>query len=146
MTRFDSCLGRETASPWGAVSRWGPRVALRAGAGSAREKAELLAELLGKIGRKAEVVETSMLTPEKLASQFFRSYEQPFQPEVSPANFSDWKRRLAAHNDKGTRSLEIDPGDGNYRETHPEFPKADQRRRSGSPPMGPLSKLTRLPS
>ena len=74
------------ASPGDPVSgrRWGTRATLRGGAGTPREKADLLAELLTRTGATAEVVEVrapSPLTPADL----FRSAgnRPPFDPATS---------------------------------------------------------------
>jgi hypothetical protein len=76
--------------------RWGHRAALRAGAGTAREKAEILADLIRQTGRTAEVVDTASLSREETRAAFFRKFEQPFNPPVEKKQLSDWHRRLGA--------------------------------------------------
>jgi|GEM_PF-908629 len=78
----------------GSVVRWGRRAALRAGAGTAREKAEILAELIRKTGREAEVVETDTLTRDEAASTFFREADVDFEPPIDAGTMENWRQRL----------------------------------------------------
>ena len=76
------------------VAPFGPRAALRAGAGTAIEKAYILAELYTKAGYTAEVVgsrpDRSVIGPEV----FFRDYTRPFDPQISSAQRDQWARVL----------------------------------------------------
>lgn len=78
----------------GSVVHWGRRAALRAGAGTAREKAEILAELIRKTGREAEVVETDTLDRDEAAAAFFRDVDAEFDPPIEPGTMENWRRRL----------------------------------------------------
>ena len=78
----------------GSAVRWGRRAALRAGAGTAREKAEILADLIRKTGRQAEVVETGTLARDEAAGVFFRDIDAEFDPPVEPGTMETWRRRL----------------------------------------------------
>ncbi len=74
--------------------RWGPRAALRAGAGTAREKAEILVDLIRQTGRQAEIVEMSAPAREETPGLFFRDVTQPFEPGYTDMQLEDWSRRL----------------------------------------------------
>lgn len=93
----------------GAAMPWGTRVALRAGAGSAREKAELLAELMRDCGYTAEVVDSPGLPRDQTAATFFRSFDSAFTPPIEAAQLADWRRRLALPDMSTTKALQIDP-------------------------------------
>jgi len=90
--RLVSGEGRRFAM--GRSTLWGPRAALRCGAGTAREKAEILAELLRSTGREAEVVETTEIPRESVPAAFFRSFGASFAPVFTPTQSSEWKERL----------------------------------------------------
>lgn len=78
----------------GSEVHWGHRAALRAGAGTAREKAEILAEMIRQTGRGAEVVETDTLSRDETAATFFRNVESEFDPPIEPGTMENWRRRL----------------------------------------------------
>ena len=88
--------GRGDRFSLGSTVLWGKRAALRAGAGTAREKAEILAHLLRQTGRVAKVVEAAPLSREEAATTFFRDTEPEFAPPIGPDTFETWRRRLGA--------------------------------------------------
>ena len=77
----------------GSQSRFGMRAALRSGAGTARDKAEIFADLARQTGLDAEIVE---IDPRNriAGEEYFRSYEQDFNPQVSVETFKSWRQRL----------------------------------------------------
>lgn len=97
----------------GSTVRWGPRAALRAGAGTAREKAEILADLIRQTGREAEVLEADAPATSDGPGLFFRRFETAFAPAVGPGRLDDWRQRLgqrpqeARAVDVGTREAEV---------------------------------------
>ncbi len=70
--------------------RWGVRGTLRGGAGTPREKAELLAALYQRSGLKAEIVTGTLDSQVSLAS-IFRSVPRRFQPKVDMATIQSWR-------------------------------------------------------
>ncbi len=86
-------------SPTNLVSRvrWGPRATLRAGLGTARENADLLAELLERAGYTAEVVgpwrggEGEEPTPETLREMFWEPVEVGFELDASDEQLATWE-------------------------------------------------------
>lgn len=78
----------------GSTVRWGRRAALRAGAGTAREKAEILADLIRQTGREAEVLEADRISMANASGLFFRRFETAFAPAVGPGALEDWRQRL----------------------------------------------------
>ena len=85
----------------GAVTdmRWGVRGTLRGGAGTPREKAELLAALYGRAGFQASVVsaqtkdEDPSVTPAERA--FLRTIARTFAPAVDDATLAHWAAEMA---------------------------------------------------
>ncbi|WP_084421712.1 hypothetical protein [Henriciella litoralis] len=74
--------------------RFGTRAALRAGAGTAREKADILKQLVEQTGRTAEVVEIGALPRSETNRVFFRDYDQAFTPDISEKQMKNWQTRL----------------------------------------------------
>lgn len=74
--------------------RFGTRAALRAGAGTGREKADILKQLVTQTGRQAEVVEIAALPRTETARVFYRSYDQAFTPEITERQMENWQTRL----------------------------------------------------
>ena len=66
----------------GNACKFGPRAALRAGAGTAREKAEILAQLIRQTGRQADVVEIPNVE-KQVEKFFFKDFDQNFEPPLS---------------------------------------------------------------
>lgn len=85
---------RKDSFRYGYEAYVGTRAALRAGAGTAPEKAEILVELVRQTGREARVVNADNPAENETKDIFYRSYEQPFEPDFSKAKLKDWKRRL----------------------------------------------------
>ena len=83
--------------------RWGARAALRAGAGTAREKAEILADLIRQTGREARVVEGGDMGHEADRGVFFREYSPVFEPQVKKSQVDRWRQAL------GQPDIKIDP-------------------------------------
>ena len=81
---------------FGNTVRYGTRAALRAGAGTAREKAELLADLMRQTGANAEVVEISKPGRDETAGLFYRDFEQEFDPAFNAGQLGNWRDRLGA--------------------------------------------------
>lgn len=76
--------------------RWGPRATLRCGAGTPREKAELLAELLTAAGASSRVATAELradLTGR--ADLLFRPIARQFAPNVDDQTLDVWLRQLA---------------------------------------------------
>lgn len=90
------------ASSWrlqlGSETPFGSRAALRAGAGTAREKAEVLAHLVRQMGLQAEVLEGA--SKARASDCFFRETEQPFAPPISSKQARDWRNRLGPSDPK----------------------------------------------
>ncbi len=86
----------------------GVRAALRAGAGTAREKAEILAYLLRESGLQAEVMDAPAIARTETRETFFRATDQPFAPPIDAAQIRDWARRLGLSAGPGA-ALNIDP-------------------------------------
>lgn len=75
--------------------RWGTRATLRCGAGTPREKAELLAELLTAAGAPAQVMTTQLRADlAGTAELLFRPVERAFMPDVDGATLDEWRRML----------------------------------------------------
>jgi hypothetical protein len=75
--------------------RWGTRGTLRGGAGTPREKAELLVELYARAGFDAEVVHGAP-DPAKLDGKkvLWRVIDRPFAPVYTPAEAEAWNLAL----------------------------------------------------
>lgn len=80
---------------------WGPRATLRSGAGSPRDKVELLKDLLTQAGFSAKVVLTSY-QPEQaeVAAHFARKEIPAFQPKEEPGRIEAWVEHLKIPQDK----------------------------------------------
>ena len=75
--------------------RWGTRAALRGGAGTPREKADLLAELYQRAGLEAEVVTSPDTRAEsERENAFYHPVENPFAPEIDPETVTYWRTEL----------------------------------------------------
>ncbi len=74
---------------------WGSRGTLRSGTGTARDKAELLAELFTKAGFPAQVRLASMpADPDWVKKVLLRTVERPFSPAATDAEVSRWLELL----------------------------------------------------
>lgn len=70
------------------VVRWGWRGTLRGGAGTMREKAELLAELYRQAGHTAEVMGGRWVErPDDARALLYRPLEAPFEPDLDDASY-----------------------------------------------------------
>jgi len=78
----------------GAKRRFGERAALRAGAGTAYEKASILQDLLSQAGHEARIVMSPHVPNEKVQGLFFRNYEQAFAPDLEESDLRAWQERL----------------------------------------------------
>jgi len=100
----------------GAVNevRWGVRGTLRGGAGTPREKAELLAALYQRAGFDASVVvgNATDSDPDNRPAQraFLRPIKREVAPAVDTATLSAWKKRMAAVG-QVPEQVAIDPDD-----------------------------------
>ena len=74
----------------GEQRRFGERAALRAGAGTAFEKASILRRLLQQAGFDARVVMTSSLPRNEVAGVFHRNFEQVFEPSIAEEEVRSW--------------------------------------------------------
>ena len=73
------------------VVRWGAKGTLRGGAGTPREKAELLADLYTEMGYEAELVEgRTPLSTEDIKGLFFRPVDHEFDPDADEAQIRTW--------------------------------------------------------
>ncbi len=80
-------------SDLGTAIRWGVRGTLRGGAGTPREKADLLAALYQRSGFKAEVV-TGTLDAQVSLPSIFRSVPRRFAPKVDLATIQSWRAAM----------------------------------------------------
>ena len=84
-----SFYGAETAT------RWGIKGTLRGGAGTPREKADLLVDLYKQAGFEAEVVsgqaDLAKIDGHKV---LLRTYDRKYAPPISPTQASDWAKAL----------------------------------------------------
>lgn len=93
------------------ATRWGSRGTLRGGAGTPREKAELLAELYRRAGWEAEVLQAVIPMPKESVQQvLLRPLERPFAPEISERQMKRWRSRLELPKEPQTTLPRIDPG------------------------------------
>jgi hypothetical protein len=89
--------------------RWGVRGTLRGGAGTPREKAELLAELYRRAGWKAEVLVGSGLeTPEQTKRLLWRPVERRFAPDIDEAQIEQWQQRVGQSSEETPATERID--------------------------------------
>jgi hypothetical protein len=86
----------------GSHVKWGARAALRAGAGTAREKAEILADLIRQTGREANVVELPEFPREDGPGIFYRDFAPGFAPQVGKEQVERWRKAL------GQPALDVD--------------------------------------
>ena len=76
------------------VVRWGSRGVLRGGAGTPRERADLLAELFARAGFPARVVAgSSTLTADQVRTALLRSVQRDFLPSLDLATLADWRQQ-----------------------------------------------------
>lgn len=87
--------------------RWGTRATLRGGAGTPREKVELLAELYRRAGFEASVVYGSPTDALLGSKVLLRSIARPFAPPIDAATVSKWMGMI----DRGPAKARIDPDD-----------------------------------
>lgn len=78
--------------------RWGTDAALRCGAGTPREKAELLAGLLQRAGFDATVIQGA-LDPARAGDLLVAAPSLPFSPVVDDGRVDQWLSRLGADPD-----------------------------------------------
>jgi hypothetical protein len=97
----------EVGSSFDSWAFWGARGTLRGGAGTPRDKAELLAHLLDRAGFDAEVVE-ARYPPEDTPSLYLRSVDRPFDPDVDESRLDDWASRLGV-GAEGGGAARLDP-------------------------------------
>ncbi len=91
----------------GGGRQWGSRATLRSAAGTAREKADLLAGLLQEAGVSAEVVETPATGSGSDAGRvFYRGFEQAFDPDMGAGDLAAWRTRLG-HDTSGPGMVDI---------------------------------------
>ncbi len=86
--------GAPTRLRLGSQVKWGARAALRAGAGTAREKAEILADLIRRTGREASVVELAEIGREADNGVFYRDFSSVFAPKVGQGQVERWRKAL----------------------------------------------------
>ena len=78
----------------GSKRRFGERAALRAGAGTAYEKAAILQDLLTQAGHEARIVMSPKMSREQVHTLFFRDYEQAFDPDLAEADLRNWQQKI----------------------------------------------------
>lgn len=93
-TRPDG-FGTRSGDVVGAM-RWGVHGTLRCGAGTPREKAELLAKLYRDAGFDAEVVAGQLDPAVDVRRILFRHVERVFAPEASQSRMQGWARAMDA--------------------------------------------------
>lgn len=79
-----------------AMMRWGVRGTLRCGAGTPREKAELLATLLRAVGFEAEVMSGRVDPAIDPRPILFRPVTRAFAPQISREQVDGWLRDMGA--------------------------------------------------
>jgi hypothetical protein len=99
------------------ATRWGVRGTLRGGAGTPREKAELLVHLYTEAGIVAEVVRGEA-DPERVDGQkiLLREYTRPFAPDIDPERGELWLDALgqASPNEPPARTaIDADESEAN---------------------------------
>lgn len=94
--------------------RWGERGALRAGQGTFREKADILAGLLNQAGYEAEVVgpyrDRSLVTSERVMDAFFRDIEREASFDISDREAEKIAAKLSGKDNR--EGLDEPPGTG----------------------------------
>lgn len=74
---------------------WGARGTLRGGAGTPRDRAELLAHLYREAGVEAEVVVADAgLSKTELKALYFRPVDHAFDPDIDEAQVDEWLGRV----------------------------------------------------
>lgn len=74
--------------------RWGADATLRGGAGTARERADLLAALLARAGWTTEIWVGAPATPVDALAIAARPPSRPFSPPVDPARIDAWGQAI----------------------------------------------------
>ncbi|MFH5801597.1 hypothetical protein [Haladaptatus sp. CMAA 1911] len=75
--------------------RWGIRGTLRGGAGTPREKAELLADLYRRAGWTAEVlIGDGLDEPAQMKRLLWQPLERQFAPQIDEQQIEEWHKRL----------------------------------------------------
>ena len=103
---------------YGEKMRWGVRGTLRGGAGTPREKAELLAELYHRAGWKAEVLVGSGLEDtEQTKRLLWRPVERRFAPDIDKETIEQWQQRVGQSSKEEQSAIEAidENGDGSRR-------------------------------
>ena len=79
-------------------TRWGTRATLRGGAGTPRDKADLLVELYSAAGFEARVLQGDLEPPAEATGRsiLFRSIDRQFEPAVTEAELDEWLGLLGA--------------------------------------------------
>ena len=83
--------------------RWGKRAALRAGRATAREKAEILADLLDRKGIETEIVgpwRGESLDRRKLEAMLWHDVDYTFQPDTDRASVEQWNEVFSPSQDQ----------------------------------------------
>ena len=94
--------------------RWGVRGTLRSGAGTPREKAELLAALYRRAGWKVEVLIGSGLEdPEQTKRLLWRPIERSFAPDIDEAQIEQWQERVGQSSPQEQSIIETIDENGN---------------------------------
>lgn len=93
-------------------TRWGPRATLRCGAGTPRERADLLASLLQQAGFQASVVagdpDGDLVKGSAPAAVYLRTFDRKFQPADPPPTIPSWVKALTG-SDTAQAPAELDP-------------------------------------
>ncbi len=92
--------------------RWGTRGLLRGGAGTPREKVELLNQLLTQAGFQVQVMQTDVVDDSSgtLASQvYLQQVTRTFAPAVDPATVNGWLAQITAAGGTLGDYTQVDP-------------------------------------
>ena len=92
----DEIATHPTHGKWHTMERWGARGALRAGAGTPRDKADLLVKLLRRSGfddAKVVAVERE-LSPARERQLLCKPHPRRFEPKITTDQGKDWLQRL----------------------------------------------------
>jgi len=88
---------------------WGARGTLRGGAGTPREKAELLADLLTEAGAETELVEgRTPLSGEEIRDLYLRPVGQEFDPDLEDGQIGAWADRMGVAGEDVTEIERLD--------------------------------------
>lgn len=116
-----------SSSPFIASVNGGSRAALRSGMGTPREKAELLATLLGRAGYEADVLGYNRgITEDQLRELYFGAVSHEFDPGFDREQLSDWRQQLGSDN-------------GGSGDSEREDEQADESEPTGLDPDGETS-------